>query len=191
MVKIESTSDYSIKSVPKDLLKGKRSLTSSEIEILNKNMNHNDDPSWSNFYVDDSADGFDPNLIHFSFFSGFIVLGKIQKVVLKYNDLHLECGIIHSRLRNIVTGDFCVVRNVSYFDNYRIGNRVILFNINEMCCTNHAKFGNGILKNGEPEEHRIWIGVANENEGRKILPFESMIPADAFLWSHYRDDKVS
>ena len=57
-----------------------------------------------------------------------------------------------------------------------------------MSCTNHAKFGNGILKKGEPEDHRIWIGVANENEGRKILPFESMIPADAYLWSHYRDD---
>ena len=57
-----------------------------------------------------------------------------------------------------------------------------------MSCTCHAKFGNGILKNGEPEEHRIWIGVANENEGRKILPFESMIPADAYIWSHYRND---
>ena len=188
MVKIESPVDYSSQKIPEELLKGKRHLTSAEIEVLVKNLNHNEDPSWNNFFVDDSEGGFDPSLIHLSFFSGYIILGKIQHVVLKYNDLRLGCGIRRSKLSNVVVGDFCVIRNVFYLDNYRIGNRVILFNINEMSCTCHAKFGNGILKNGEPEEHRVWIGVANENEGRKVLPFESMIPADAYLWSHYRDD---
>ncbi len=188
MVKIESPADYASIVVPAELLKNKRHLTSAEIEILEKNLNHNDDPTWNNFYVDDSEDGFDPSVIHLSFFSGYIILGKIKKLVLKYNDLRLECGIRRSKLSNVVTGDLCVIRNVFYLDNYRLGDRVILFNINEMSCTNHAKFGNGILKKGEPEEHRIWIGVANENEGRKILPFESLIPGDAYLWSHYRDD---
>ena len=188
MVKIESPSDYTSQNIPEELLKGKRHLTAAEIEVLEKNLNHNDDPTWNNFYVDDSENGFDPSLIHLSFFSGFIVLGKVQKLILKYNDLRLGCGIRRSKLSNVVTGDLCVIRNVFYLDNYRIGDRVILFNINEMSCTNHAKFGNGILKNGEPEEHRIWIGVANENEGRKVLPFEDMIPADAYIWSHYRDD---
>lgn len=188
MVKIESPVDYSLMVVPEELLKGKRHLKPQEIEVLEKNLNHNDDPTWNNFYVDDSEDGFDPSLIHLSFFSGYIILGKIQKLVLRYNDLKLECGIRRTKLSNIVTGDLCVIRNVFYLDNYRIGDHVILFNINEMSCTNHAKFGNGILKKGEPEEHRIWIGVANENEGRKILPFEKMIPADAYIWSHYRED---
>lgn len=188
MVKVDFASkDFNI-DVPEELLKGKRHLTKSEIEILEKNMNHNDDPSWDNFYVDDSEHGFDPSLIHFSFFAGYVILGKICKVTLQYNDLRLECGIRRSRISNCVTGDYCAIRNVYYLDNYRIGNRVILFNIQEMCCTKHSKFGNGILKQGEPESHRIWIGVANENEGRKILAFEDMIPADAYIWSHYRDD---
>ncbi|WP_074642728.1 DUF4954 family protein [Treponema bryantii] len=189
MVKIENAADYASLVVPAELLKGKRHLTASEIEVLEKNLNHNEDPSWNNVYVDDSDDGFDPSLIHLSFFAGFIVLGKIKRIVLKYNDLRLECGIQRSKLSNVVTGELCVIRNVFYLDNYRLGDRVILFNINEMSCTNHAKFGNGILKEGEPEEHRIWIGVANENEGRKVLPFEDMIPGDAYLWSHYRDDE--
>jgi len=60
--------------------------------------------------------------------------------------------------------------------------------VQEICCTVHSKFGNGILKKGEPESNRIWIGVGNENDGRAVLPFESMIPADAYIWSHYRDD---
>ena len=189
MVKIESPSDYKLKNIPEELLKGKRHLTAAEIEVLEKNLNHNEDPSWDNFYVDDSENGFDPSLIHLSFFSGYIILGKVQNLVLKYNDLRLGCGIRRSKLSNIVTGDLCVIRNVFYLDNYHLGDRVILFNINEMSCTNHAKFGNGIIKEGEPEEHRIWIGVANENEGRKVLPFEDMIPADAYIWSHYRDDE--
>ena len=189
MVKIEKPADYKEVIVPAELLTGKRHLTAAEIEILEKNQNHNDDPAWGNFYVDDSEDGFDPSLIHLSFFSGYIILGKIQNLVLKYNDLRLECGIRRSKISNVVTGDLCVIRNVAYLDNYRIGDRVILFNIKEMCCTNHAKFGNGILKKGEPEEHRVWIGVANENEGRKVIPFETMIPGDAYLWSHYRDDE--
>ena len=189
MVKIESPSDYKLKNIPEELLKGKRHLTVAEIEVLEKNLNHNEDPSWDNFYVDDSENGFDPSLIHLSFFSGYIILGKVQNLVLKYNDLRLGCGIRRSKLSNVVTGDLCVIRNVFYLDNYHLGDRVILFNINEMSCTNHAKFGNGIIKEGEPEEHRIWIGVANENEGRKVLPFEDMIPADAYIWSHYRDDE--
>ena len=188
MVKIEKPADYSTEVVPAELLKNKRRLTPAEIEVLEKNLNHNEDPSWNNFYVDDSDGGFDPSLIHLSFFSGFVVLGKLQDLTLKYNDLRLQCGIRRSKVSNVVTGDYCAIRNVFYLDNYRLGDRVILFNINEMSCTCHAKFGNGILKKGEPEEHRIWIGVANENEGRKILPFESMIPGDAYLWSHYRDD---
>ena len=188
MVKIDFAEKDAQIEIPLDILAGKRHLTKSEIEILEKNMNHNQDPSWNNVYVDDSENGFDPNLIHFSFFSGYVVLGKISNVTLQYNDLKLECGIHRSRISNCVTGDYCVIYNVNYLDNYRIGNRVMLANIQEMCCTNHSKFGNGILKHGEPENHRIWIGVANENEGRKILAFEDMIPADAYIWSHYRDD---
>ena len=189
MVKVElfEEKDKSV-NIPQELLKGKRHLTSAEIEILEKNDNFCEDPQWTNFYVDDSENGFDPSLIALSTFSGFVILGRLRKATLTYNDLHLNCGIQRSRVSNVVAGDDVVIRNVSYLDNYRLGNRVILFNIQEMCCTNHSKFGNGILKEGEPESNRIWIGVANENDGRSILPFESMIPADAYIWSHFRDD---
>ncbi len=176
-------------TVPQELLVGKRHLNLNEILILQSNSNKNTDPAWQNFYVDDSPDGFDPSLIKSNFFDGYIILGKLKPAKLQYHDLILETGIYRSMLRNVVTGDDCAFKNISYLDNYRFGNRVMLFNIQEMCCTNHAKFGNGILKEGEPESHRVWIGVANENDGRAVLPFESMIPADAYLWSHYREDK--
>lgn len=171
---------------PNDLLKNKRSLTEAEIQLLKSNYNTNEDSSWKNIYVD--KDNFDGNLIRNVEFSGFIILGKLKKAKLKYHDLELPVGIYNSYLKDVVTGDDNVIKNVTYLENYRLGNRVILFNIQELSCTNHSKFGNGILKAGEPESNRITIAVGNENEGRTILPFEQMIPADAYLWSRYRDD---
>ncbi|MGI5093009.1 DUF4954 family protein [Treponema socranskii] len=185
MVQVTYTDKRSF-SVPSELTAGKRGLTKEEIEALEKNHNTSDDPLWQNFYVD--AECFDASLIRDSSFSGFIVLGKLKRAMLKYHDLELEEGIYNSKLINAVTGDDNAIRNVAYFENYRLGKNVMLFNIQEMSCTPHSKFGEGILKKDEPEENRIWIGVANENGGREVLPFKSMIPADAYLWSRYRED---
>ena len=187
MVKIEfkNVSKNDVADFPKELLVGKRHLRADEIAVLEKNLNFCQ--CWDNFFVDNEC--FNPECIRFSTFAGFVVLGKIGECQLSFNDLHLQCGIRKSYLKDVVCGDFCCVENVSYLENYRIGHRVILFNIQEMCCTCHCKFGNGILKKGEPESNRIWIGVANENEGRRILPFEGMVPADAYIWSHFREDQ--
>ena len=173
-------------SVPKDLLLNKRNLSETEIQLLKSNFNTNEDSTWQNIFVD--KDEFDAELIRNVEFAGFIVLGKISKAKLKYHDLELPVGIYNSYLKNVVTGDDNVIKNVTYLENYRLGNRVLLFNVQELSCTNHSKFGNGILKEGEPESNRITIAVGNENEGRWVLPFEQMIPADAYLWSRYRDD---
>ncbi len=167
-------------------IKGKRNPTPSEIEILTKNNNRCSDSQWKTLYV---SEQFYPSLIHDSEFHGIVVLGTLRKATLKYHDLELQTGIVNSYVDSCVLGDDVCIRNVSYLQNYVIGNRVMLFNVEEMSCTLHSKFGNGIIKEGEPEENRIWIGVGNENGGREILPFESMIPADAYIWSRYREDK--
>ncbi len=52
-----------------------------------------------------------------------------------------------------------------------------------------AKFGNGVLKNDEPESIRIWMEICNENGGRSVLPFNGMLAGDAWLWAKYRDDE--
>ena len=182
---IDSFSEYNYFPSQNDLA-GKRQLTENEKNILIKNYNHSSDSDWNNIYV---SEQFDANLIKHSEFSGTIVIGNLQKANLKFHDLVLETGIYHSKVRSCVIGDNVAIRNVRYLDNYKIGNGVILFNIQEMSCTNHSKFGNGILKEGEPESNRIWIGVCNENGGRDILPFENMLPSDAYLWAKNRDDK--
>ncbi len=190
MVKLEYTANIEAQTkINEGLLKDKRHLSTEEIEILIKNQNKNEDETWSNFFVDAKEGSFDPTLISNSEFSGFIILGSLKKAKLTYHDLQLETGIYNSKLNDVITGNDNAIRNAYYIENYRLGDRVILFNLQELCCTKHSKFGNGILKKGESEENRVWIGVANENDGRQILPFESMIPADAYIWSHYRDDE--
>ena len=74
--------------------------------------------------------------------------------------------------------------------HYIIGDRCMLFNIQEMVCTDHAKFGNGIIKEGEEESVRIWLELMNETGCRKVLPFDGMIAADAYMWAKFIDDKM-
>ena len=175
---------------PQDVTAGHRPLTEAEVAVLKANGNRNADATWQNVWVSAEAGAFDAGLIADCEIRGFLVLGRLVPATLQFHDLVLGTGLYHSYLEDVVAGDDVVVRNVAYLSNYRLGNRVMLFNVQEMSCTNHAKFGNGILKEGEREDARIWIGVGNENDARAVLPFEQMIPADAFLWSRHREDPL-
>jgi hypothetical protein len=100
----------------------------------------------------------------------------------------MPVGLYNSIIINCDFGDNVVVDNVNYMAYYIIGNEVIITNVNEMSTTNHAKFGNGILTEGEPEEIRVWMEICNENGGRAVIPFEGMLPGDAWLWSRDRQN---
>jgi hypothetical protein len=104
------------------------------------------------------------------------------------DELKTPAGITNSRIIACDIGDNVAIHNVRYLSRYIIENHAILLNIDEMHTTNHAKFGNGIVKDGEPESVRIWMEVMNEAGGRAVLPFDGMIAADAYLWAKYRDD---
>lgn len=182
------TKNEKVFNIPSELKAGKRNLTPQEIAILEKNQNTSEFDSWENVFVPLLPDDFDCSLIRNSRFEGYVVIGRLKYAKLKYHSLELETGIVNSLVRNSVIGDDNVIQNVSYLENYRIGDRVMLFNVQELSCTNSAKFGNGYIFGGEKDSERKWIGVANENDGRAILPFEKMIPADAYLWASNRDD---
>lgn len=188
LVFIEKKNDFFVPSEIAELVKEKRNLTKEEIEILEKNLNTSEYSDWKNVFVPLEKDDFDLSLIRSSRFEGFVVLGRTKKAILKHHNLSLQVGIYNSILRNTILGNDCVIQNVSLIENYKLGDRVLLFNVNEITCAKNAKFGNGYIFNGEKDSERKWIGIANENDGRAILPFESIIPADAYLWSSNRDD---
>lgn len=172
---------------PKSFFDNHRKVTATETEALIRNGNRFLDGAENSFWVD--KDGFLPERIRGCEFRGTVILGRMEDARLHFHDLELEVGLFSSYIENCRIGDNCAVRNVRYLSNYSVGDQVILFNIEEMSCTPHSKFGNGILKKGEPESDRICIDVRNENGGRAVLPFEGMLTADAWLWSSFRDDR--
>ena len=161
-----------------------RKLTARETEVLVRNGNTSD--NWDKVLV---SDAFNPDLVRSCTFYGLIRIGKLEPWFLEFNNLRLPVGLYNSTIISCDIGDNVVIDNVNFLSHYIIGNDVMLVNINEMATTDHGKFGNGVLKDGEKEAVRIWMEVCNENAGRSILPFNGMQPGDAYLWAKYRDDE--
>ncbi len=160
-----------------------RPLNPEEIEILVRNGNTC--TNWGNFLVEDP---FDPNLIKNSLFAGLVRVGALENQFLRFHDFMVPAGITNSRVISCDIGDNCAIHDCSHLSYYIVGDRVILSRIDEMASTNHAKFGEGVVKEGEDEAVRVWIDPLNEAGGRSVLPFSDMICADAYLWTVYRDD---
>jgi len=164
---------------------GWRHLQSDEIERLVKNDNTAD--NWDDLLV---TDEFNPRLIKNTNFFGLVRIGRLRNIVLQHHDLRVPAGITNSLIISCDIGDDVAIHNVHYLAHYIVGNRNILFNIQEMHTTDHAKFGNGVVKEGEPENVRTWIDLMNETGCRQILPYDGMITADAYLWAKYVDDSA-
>jgi len=160
-----------------------RHLNAHEIEVLVRNRNTCDD--WNNLMV---SEAFNPDLVKSCKFFGLVRIGKLEPFFLEFNDLRMPVGLYNSIIINCDFGDNVVVDNVNYMAYYIIGNEVIITNVNEMSTTSHAKFGNGILTEGEDEDVRVWMEICNENGGRAVLPFDGMLPGDAWLWSRDRQN---
>lgn len=161
-----------------------RKLSKVEIQLLEKNDNSADD--WNNVLV---SEAFDPLLVKRCSFFGLVRIGKLEPYFHEFNNLHMPVGLYNSTIISCDIGDNVVIDHVSYMSHYIIGNDVMLVNINELASTNHSKFGNGVLKDGEKESVRIWMEICNENGGRRVLPFNGMQTGDAWLWAKYRDDE--
>ena len=162
-----------------------RGLETEEREILVKNNNSCSD--WDKFFV---SDPFDPSLIRNSRFYGLVRIGTLRNVLLQHNDFHIPAGIRNSTIISCDIGNDTAIQDCGHISHYIIGDECILSRIDEMQTTNCAKFGSGVLKDGEEESGRIWIDVMNEASGRSILAFPEMLISDTFLWACYRDDKA-
>ncbi|GHU73762.1 hypothetical protein FACS189450_14110 [Spirochaetia bacterium] len=167
----------------KGRLESFRHLSEDEVRVLEANRNRC--VNWDDIFV---RDPFDPLLIQDCFFAGRVRIGRVEEGLLRYHDYVLPVGITHSRIISCDIGDRPAIHDCRYISHYIIGDGVILSSINEMDTTNHAKFGEGVLKEGEEESLRVWIDPLNETGARGVLPFADMICADAYLWTVYRED---
>lgn len=160
-----------------------RHLTSDEIERLV--LNNNTAASWDTIYV---TDEFQARHLKNNNFYGTVRIGRVSDQGLQFHDLRLPIGITNSSIHSCDIGDDCAIHDVHYLSHYIIGDRCMLFNIHEMSTTDHSKFGNGIIKDGEKESVRVQLEIMNETGCRKVYPFEGMTTADAYLWGKYIDD---
>lgn len=157
-----------------------RNLRPEEIQELENNRNFCSD--WGKIFVKGS---FNASLIKNNSFYGLVRIGELSEEFLEYRDLCLPVGIYNSFIVSSDIGDFNAIHNVNYMANFSLGNEVLLFNIHEMETSRNAKFGYGVLKEGDSDSSLIEIELRNENGKRAVLPFEGMLAADAYLWSQY------
>lgn len=177
--------EYYLRNQQHKIIKPYRRLKGDEIEILVHNDNASND--WNEIWV---SDEFDPCLVKRCQFYGKIRIGKLEPCFLDFHNLKLPVGLYDSTICSCDLGDNVVIDNVGYLAHYIIGTQSIIVNVDELTTTDYAKFGNGIIKEGETESTRIWLEIGNENGGRKVLPFDGMLSGDAWLWAKYRDRKV-
>ena len=176
--------EYYLRNLQNTNGKGHRKLTTSEKEILVRNGNNCDD--WNKILV---SDAFDPGLVKNCKFFGLVRIGKLEPFYLEFHNLRMPVGLYNSTIISCDFGDNICIDNASYLSHYIIGNEVMIANVNELATTDYAKFGNGILKDGENEKTRVWMELCNENGGRRVIPFNKMLPGDAYIWSKFRDDE--
>jgi Domain of unknown function (DUF4954) len=175
--------EYYLRNVQNRSGIGYRQLTAYEIEVLVRNRNTS--ANWNDILV---SDDFNPELVQNCKFFGLVRIGKLTPFFLEFHNLRRPVGLYNSTIISCDLGDNVCIDNTNYLSHYIIGNDVMIVNTNELATTEHAKFGNGILKEGEEESIRIWLEVCNENGGRSIIPFNGMLPGDAWLFSRFRED---
>lgn len=160
-----------------------RKLTAHDIEALIRNRNTSDD--WDKIFV---SKEFNPELVRNCKFHGLVRIGKLESFYLEFHNLRMAVGLYNSTIISSDIGNNVCIDNVNYLSHYIIGNEVMIANVNELATTDYAKFGNGILKDGEEEKTRVWMELCNEAGGRSVIPFNGMLAGDAWLWSKYRED---
>ena len=164
--------------------KNYRTLTSAEIEVLIRNNNTSDD--WNKILV---SEFFRPELVKNCEFHGLIRIGKLEPYYLEFHNLRMPVGLYNCKIISCDFGDNVSIDSVNYLSHYIIGSEVMISNVNELASTDKGKFGNGILCEGETEKQRVVMELCNENGGRRVMPFDGMLPGDAYLWSKYIADE--
>ncbi len=181
----EGKDEYYLRLLQNPINKEYRNLSSYEIEVLVRNRNTSDD--WNKIFVDPS---FNPDLVRNCKFHGLIRIGKLEPYYLEFHNLRMPVGLYNCTIISCDLGDNVSIDHVNYLSHYIIGNEVMIANVNELATTDKAKFGNGVIFDGEEEKTRVVLELCNENGGRAVMPFDDMLPGDAHLWSRYVADEA-
>ncbi len=161
-----------------------RSLSKEEISQLEAGGNSSDD--WNKVLVEDP---FLPDRVKNCEFYGLVRIGAMSHASLSVEGQVLPAGLVRSTIISSDLGSEVCLRDVRYLAHCIIGDRCVLCGIGEMYTTPTARFGMGVVRDGQSEDRRVWLWLVNENAGRGVAAFPSMRSSDAALWCRFRGDE--
>lgn len=127
------------------------------------------------------VEDFLPDPVRNTHFTGFNRLGRFDEEITLFGGVKMRTGIKNVHLHNCTVGNNSLIHNVkSYIANYRIGDRVVIHNINELAVDQKCSFGNGIR-----------IKVINESGGREIPIYDLLSSQLAYILALYRHRTIA
>ncbi len=148
-----------------------RNLTQKEINSLTSQGCSAE--NWNHIQV---TDGFTPEHIYHTEFSGNISLGKFDKVFTLPGGVTRHSGLRHVKLHNVTVGDNTLIENVqNYIANYEIGSDTFISNANVILTDCRSTFGNGTE-----------VSVLNETGGREVSINNKLSAHLAYIMALYR-----
>lgn len=148
-------------------------MTPAEINALERQNCMADD--WDKVHV---SEGFRPDNIFHSRFSGNVKLGVFEKEFVLAGGLVKHSGLRHVTLHNCEIDDNVLIENVpNYIANYRIGEECFIQNVNIIVVEGRSRFGNGTE-----------VSVLNETGGREVPIYNEMSAHLAYIIALYRHE---
>ena len=148
-----------------------RKLTEKEIAILQAQMCTASD--WNDVEV---AEGFTPEYVYYTRFSGKVRLGRFRKVFEMPGGIRKHSGLYHTTLHNVTVEDDCCIENVkNYIANYEIGHDSFIENVDIILTDGRSSFGNGVE-----------VSVLNETGGREVMIYDRLSAHQAYIMALYR-----
>src|SRR5690554_6494407 len=148
-----------------------RNITQKEIDVLLSNGTE-----CSNLDLVQVKDGFNPQYIKNTIFSGKIKLGVFEKDFTLSGGLKKHSGIYNAVIHNCTIGDNVVIENIqNYIANYTIGKNTFIQNVDVILVDGKTTFGNGVE-----------VKVLNETGGREVHINDKLTAHFAYIYSLYR-----
>ena len=148
-----------------------RKLTESEIKTLTDQVCRCDE--WSRIEV---AEGFNPEYIRNSNFSGDVRIGVFEKDVTFFGGVRKHTGIFNATIHNCRIGDNVYIGQIrNYIANYVIEDNVVIENVDMLAVDGTSSFGNGTV-----------VSVLSETGGREVLIYDHLSAHLAYIMALYR-----
>lgn len=151
-----------------------RNLTQQEISILLNNGCKSDD--WSAVEVE--SEGFTPENIVNTVFSGSVKIGSFSDKIEIERNVFCQTGIYNAHIHNCQIGSNTYIRNISgVIANYNIADKVIINDCGTIITSESTSFGNGTR-----------IAALNESGCRAVPMYDNLSAQIAYLLVMYRHD---